>query len=84
MAGILSRSVHNMFIKHMNSAEKYVVSDDCISCGKCVSLCVMNNVTINEGEKPTFGKNFYDWHKGRVLDLGAGTGLLSYYWYNVV
>lgn len=57
MAGLLSGPVHNMFSKHMHSADNYVVSDDCISCGKCASLCVMNNVTISEGEKPSFGKN---------------------------
>jgi len=57
LAGLLSGPVHNMFTKHMNSAEKYVVNDDCISCGKCVTLCVMNNVTLSVGEKPVFGKN---------------------------
>jgi len=57
LAGLLSGPVHNMFSEHMHSSENYVVSDDCISCGKCAGLCVMNNVTINEGEKPSFGTN---------------------------
>lgn len=57
MAGLLSGPVHNMFSKHMHSSENYVVSDNCVSCGKCASLCVMNNVALNEGEKPSFGKD---------------------------
>lgn len=57
LAGLLSGPVHNMFTKHMHSSENYVVSDACISCGKCVSLCVLNNVTLAPGEKPVFGKN---------------------------
>lgn len=57
MAGVLSGPVHNMFSKHMHSSENYVVSDACVSCGKCVSLCVMNNVTMEEGKKPSFGTN---------------------------
>lgn len=57
MASVLSGPVHNMFSKHMHSSEKYVVNDDCISCGACVNRCVMNNVTMAPGVKPVFGAN---------------------------
>lgn len=52
---LLSGPVNNMFTKYMCSAKDYVVSDECISCGKCVSLCPYNNITIKEGEHPVFG-----------------------------
>lgn len=54
-SGFLSGPVNNMFTKHMNSAKDYEVSDACISCGKCVSLCAMNNVELSSDGKPTFG-----------------------------
>ena len=57
MAGILSGPVHNMFSKHMHSSENYVVNDSCVSCGKCVDLCVMNNISKADGQKPVFGTN---------------------------
>ncbi|MDO4489023.1 MAG: EFR1 family ferrodoxin [Eubacteriales bacterium] len=57
LAFILSSLVHNMFLKHMNSAESFVVSDACISCGKCAELCCVNNITVNPGEHAQFGKD---------------------------
>lgn len=54
---ILSGPVNNMFTKYMCSAKDYVVSDECISCGKCATLCSLNNVTIGDGKKPVFGNN---------------------------
>jgi len=57
LPALLSGPVHNMFTKYMHSAEKFTVSDACISCGQCVRLCVMNNVTLQPGGKPVFGKD---------------------------
>lgn len=56
LAGFLSGFVNKGFTGYMCSAKSYVVSDECISCGKCVGLCPLNNVTMSESGKPVFGK----------------------------
>jgi len=35
-------------------ADKFIVSEKCISCGKCVKSCVMNNIRLVDG-KPVWG-----------------------------
>lgn len=37
-------------------AKKFIVTDDCISCGLCYRMCPSGNITMVEG-KPLFGDN---------------------------
>lgn len=56
MAGLLSGFVNKGFTNYMNCAKSYVVSEKCISCGKCASVCPMNNVTLGEQGRPVYGE----------------------------
>lgn len=44
--GRFSRNVHSL-------DEKFSISDDCTSCGICVSVCPVGNIEVS-GEKPVF------------------------------
>ncbi|MBE6856829.1 MAG: 4Fe-4S dicluster domain-containing protein [Ruminococcus sp.] len=48
-SGFLSGTVNNMFNKHMISSKNFNVSEKCISCGKCVKECPVNNIEMKEG-----------------------------------
>lgn len=37
-------------------AKKFCAADTCISCGKCVRVCPLNNIRLENG-KPVWGKN---------------------------
>ena len=47
--------INSMFNKYIVSSKNFNVSDKCISCGKCVDFCPVNNVIIKDG-KPSFGE----------------------------
>lgn len=34
--------------------KKFAVSDECVSCGKCASVCPLNNIVLTDG-KPVWG-----------------------------
>lgn len=51
-SGIVNDIFYPMFVH----AKKFSVTDECISCGKCVNVCPMNNVSIENG-KPLWGDN---------------------------
>ena len=56
IADILKSSIVNwLFYPFFVKAGKFRVTDKCIGCGKCEKLCVMNNITCNEG-KPEWGR----------------------------
>ena len=53
----LIRVVHRGIIKSYNIADKsYNVSDSCVSCGTCASVCPARNIVLEEG-KPVFQHN---------------------------
>ena len=37
-------------------ADKFYVTDACISCGKCVKVCPLGNIRLENG-RPVWGKN---------------------------
>lgn len=52
---IISGPVNPAFYTFCVSARSFVVSDKCISCEKCASLCPTNCLSIKDG-KPVWGK----------------------------
>lgn len=51
-SGIVNDAFYPMFVH----SKKFYVTDDCISCGKCVKLCPLSNVSLVDG-KPKWGDN---------------------------
>ncbi len=48
--------VRNPYYKLFVKAKKFNVNNDCISCGKCVKICPLNNIILSGGN-PKWGKN---------------------------
>lgn len=48
--------VNDMFYSMYVHAKKFYATDACISCGKCVSVCPLNNIHL-ENKKPMWGKS---------------------------
>ncbi len=56
LAGNLcSHIVTPFFYKFYIGAEKFYSRDTCISCGKCVESCMLNNIVLKDG-RPLWGK----------------------------
>lgn len=53
---IKSSIVNSMFYKHSIKSDSFKADDKCTSCGKCVSLCPLNNIKL-ENNKPVWGDN---------------------------
>ncbi|MBR5441357.1 MAG: EFR1 family ferrodoxin [Clostridia bacterium] len=51
----MSSIVNALFYPLCVSAKKFTADDKCISCGKCVKECPLNNVTLKDG-RPVWGK----------------------------
>jgi len=48
--------INNLFYPLFVHAKKFYATNGCISCGKCVKVCPLNNIRIEDG-KPVWGKN---------------------------
>lgn len=53
---MLSGFINDLFYPMFVHAKKFRVSDGCVSCGKCVDVCPMSNVRLENG-KPSWGDN---------------------------
>lgn len=53
-AGLASGTVNYMFNRFFINSDKYTVSDDCVSCGKCESVCPVNNIKLSGSGIPQF------------------------------
>lgn len=51
-----SGPVNTVFYPTFVHAKKFYATDACISCGKCETLCPLNNIHLTDG-KPVWGKN---------------------------
>ena len=51
-----SSIVNTVYYPLLIHSKKFTVSSDCISCGKCVKACVMNNIKLIDG-KPVWTDN---------------------------
>lgn len=49
-----SRIINNLFYPMFVHTKKFYANEQCISCGKCVEVCPLNNIKI-EKEKPKWG-----------------------------
>lgn len=52
----MSCAVNPIFYKKFVKADAFTVNDACIGCGKCVQLCPLNNIHLDNG-KPIWGSN---------------------------
>ncbi len=52
---MMSGPVNRMFYLFCVKARAFAAGDGCISCGKCVELCPLNNVSLKDG-RPVWGK----------------------------
>lgn len=48
--------VNDIFYPVFVHAQKFYASDSCISCGKCVNVCPLENIRLKD-RKPVWGKN---------------------------
>ena len=51
---LMSGPVNPIFYSFYVKAKAFTVSDTCIGCGKCASLCPLHNITLQAG-KPVWG-----------------------------
>lgn len=52
----MSDIVNPIFYKFCVKSNSFYAKDSCIGCGKCVTLCPMNNIKFKDG-KPIWGKH---------------------------
>ena len=53
---IMSSAVNTIFYPMFVKADKFLVTDACVSCGKCIQVCPLNNIQLKNG-KPAWGSN---------------------------
>lgn len=51
---ISTEMILGMYYKWFMGTKKFAVSDECVSCGKCASVCPLNNIVLTDG-KPVWG-----------------------------
>ena len=51
-----SSAVNRLFYPLFVHARKFYVTDACISCGRCASVCPLNNIQMKDG-KPVWGSS---------------------------
>ncbi len=54
MDQVYSRIANPLFYRLFMSAKGFYTKENCVSCGKCASVCPMNNITLCDG-KPIWG-----------------------------
>lgn len=55
-SALKSGIVNDAFYAFVVKDKSFIVSDACIGCGKCASVCITHNITISDG-KPVWGGN---------------------------
>lgn len=52
----VTRWVRDVYYKNFMKTKKFRVTETCISCGKCVKVCPLSNISMKDG-KPYWGTN---------------------------
>jgi len=52
----MSRRINPLFYRGAVKSKAFFAKDSCIGCGKCVTLCPLNNIRLNGG-RPMWGEN---------------------------
>lgn len=55
MPSVKTRGIYPLFVRFEMSPSKFHYTSACVRCGKCASVCPMNNITISAG--PEWGDN---------------------------
>ena len=55
-AWLKSRVINKSFNKYATDDKKYLSTEECIHCGKCVEVCPLKNVTLEDG-RPKWNGN---------------------------
>ncbi len=55
-----------VFYRFFVKADAFRATDACIGCGKCVELCPLNNIHLENG-KPVWGKTLHPLHGVHLL-----------------
>ena len=50
LAGIKSSLVCNVFNKYATKTDDFFVTEKCVSCGNCVSVCPLGSISLVEGK----------------------------------
>ena len=66
---IMSSAVNTIFYPMFVKADKFLATDACISCGKCVQVCPLNNVQLKNGNG--YDHNFVLNTKGDLSTVAA-------------
>ncbi|PXX80541.1 EFR1 family ferrodoxin [Dielma fastidiosa] len=53
---VCSQIINPLFYSLMVKADKFYAKADCVSCGQCVNVCLLNNIRLVNG-KPQWGKD---------------------------
>lgn len=53
---VSTEMILDMYYKHFMPAKPFRTTEDCIGCGRCESLCPLNNIKLTEG-RPVWGDN---------------------------
>ena len=73
-AWLKSYVINGSFNKFATNDKKYLSTDKCISCGKCVSVCPLQNITLEDGRPK--------WHcPVNAIQYGKATVGKGQYWF---
>ena len=78
--------INRSFNKFATNDKKYLSTDKCISCGKCVEVCPLKNVTLENGRPKWHGHctmcmACYHHCPTNAIQYGKGTEGKGQYYY---
>ena len=87
-AWLKSYVINGSFNKYATNDKKYLSTDKCISCGKCVKICPLQNITLEDGCPKWHGNctmcmACYHHCPVNAIQYGKGTVGKGQYYYKV-
>ena len=88
-AWLKSYMINGSFNKFATDDRKYRFTEQCISCGKCVNVCPLQNITLEDGHPKwhrhcTMCMACYHHCPTNAIQYGKGTEGKGQYWYGKV